>query len=152
MTNPLSLTDRTPRFALPLLHPAQAQKEFFVNQSHCIVDLLLHPVIQGELSTPPAAPLDGQAWIVGTNANGAWTGQDSKIAGWQAGTWVFVAPKDGMHVFDSSAGQLLVHLGIWHRPTPPDPVSGGAVQDTELRLAFTNLIKTLRDAGIFSAS
>lgn len=152
MTNALSLTDQTVRFALPFLHPAQAQKEFFVNQSHCIVDLLLHPVIQSELATPPSAPLEGQAWIVGLNATGAWAGQESKIAGWQAGTWIFIAPTEGMRVYDSSTSQMLIHHGTWYRPVPPEPVSGGAVQDSELRLAFTNLIKTLRDAGIFSAS
>lgn len=152
MTNTLSLTDRTARFALPFLHPAQAQKEFFVNQSQCLVDLLLHPVINGELSTPPVAPLDGQAWLVGANASGAWESQEGKLVGWQAGVWIFVSPMDGMQVFDSSTGQRVVYIGSWQRPEPPVAVSGGAAQDTELRLAFTNLIKTLRDAGIFSAS
>ena len=152
MTDALSLSDQTARFALPFLHPAQAQKEFFVNQSHCIVDLLLHPVIECELATPPTAPLEGQAWIVGPNATGAWAGQENKIADWHVGTWIFVARTDGMWVYDSSTSQMLVHCGTWYRPMPPAPVSGGAIQDMELRLAFTNLIKTLRDAGIFSAS
>lgn len=149
MSAPVSLIQSSARFALPFLYPAQAQKEFIVNQATCAIDFLLHPQVVGEASTPPSAPLAGQAWIVGPNPTAEWLGQEARIAGWQAGSWHFLSPVAGMRVFDISAGQMVVFKHSWLRMVPPGQVSGGAVQDTELRLAFTNLIESLREAGIF---
>ena len=53
MTDPVDFGSMTPRFELPLLFAAQAQKEFFVNEAHSLVDALLHPVVKGTTPTPP---------------------------------------------------------------------------------------------------
>lgn len=150
MSGPISLTQSSARFALPFLYPAQAQKEFFVNRTTCAIDFLLHPQVVGEASTPPSTPAAGQAWIVGPNPTAEWLGHETRIAGWQAGSWHFLNPLTGMQVYDISAGQLAIFKDGWHRMASPPAVSGGTFQDAELRLAFTKLIETLKGGGIFS--
>src|SRR3546814_15984185 len=66
----------TPRFALPLLAVAQAQKEVTHNEALTLLDALVHAAIEaGPLATPPASPAVGPCWIVDADATGAWTGE-----------------------------------------------------------------------------
>lgn len=66
----------TPRFALPLLAVAQAQKEAMHNEALTLIDALLHATVEdGPLAAPPGAPMEGQCWIVGAAPTGAWAGQ-----------------------------------------------------------------------------
>src|SRR3546814_11391087 len=89
----------TPRFALPLLAVAQAQKEVTHNEALTLLDALVHAAIEaGPLATPPASPAVGQCWIVDAAATGAWTGEGSAIAIWTAGGWRFAAPRAGVQV------------------------------------------------------
>jgi hypothetical protein len=77
------MTDSTARFALPLLHAGQAQKEITHNEALLALDILLHPEVEavGE-NQPPPAPGAGQCWIVGDAPTGAWAGQADRIAAW----------------------------------------------------------------------
>jgi hypothetical protein len=113
---------------------------------------LLHAACEGETADPPAAPVDGEAWLVASNATGDWAGEDGKLASRQAGNWLFAAPADGMRVFDRSTGQVLLYRGGWQRPTPPASPSGGAVIDSEARAAIADLLTALAGAGIFPTS
>ena len=153
MSDPVVYQSSSPRFGLPFLFAAQAQREFFVNEALARVDLLLHTVILGERSEPPLAPIEGEIWLVAPDAQGAWAGQSGRIAGFVAGDWTFCAPATGMRVWDKAHGQTAVFDGIsWSHPAAPVAPAGGTVIDTEARAAILNLISSLRTAGIFSAN
>lgn len=148
MSQPIAFDSTTPRFGLPHLFPAQAQKEFIVNESQAFVDMLLHCAVDGIANAPPSAPEDGETWIVGPEPAGEWNGRAGHLAGWQAGTWLFVAPRDGMQAYDRSARRILFHDSGWQTAPVPDTPTGGNTIDAEARTAISNLIETLRTAGI----
>ena len=152
MTDPISYTSVTPRFRLPLLFAGQAQKEFYVNEAHALTDALLHATCEGEAAAPPAVPAEGGTWLVASGASGTWTGEDGKLAAFQSGTWLFVAPHDGVRLFDRSTGQFLLYNGGWQRPAAPAEPSGGATVDAEARAAISRLIEALVGAGIFPST
>src|SRR3546814_15636425 len=82
---PISIT---PRFSLPLLAVAQAQKEVTHNEALTLLDALVHAAIEaGPLATPPANPAIGQCWIVDAAATGVWSGSENAIAIWPTGGW-----------------------------------------------------------------
>lgn len=151
MSDPFLFDITSPRLGLPLLFAGQAQKEAFVNEALAITDALLHCAIEGEASTPPSTPAEGEAWLVAASATGAWEGHDGAIACRQGGNWLFVTPVDGMRVLDRTTGQEgRFHAG-WHWPVTPASPSGGATIDAEARLAIAAIIAALRTAGILAA-
>ena len=152
MTDPISFTPATPRYALPLLFAGQAQKEFYVNEAHALTDALLHAACEGEAADPPATPAEGKAWLVGNGATGEWTGEDGKLASRQSGNWLFTTPSEGMQLFDRSTGQMILYRSGWQRPAAPILPSGGTVVDADARTAIADLITALVDAGIFPSS
>lgn len=163
------MTDTTPRFALPLLIPGQAQKELYHNESLLALDIALHAAVEGDpLADPPDSPARGSSWIVGTAATGNWTGEDGKLACWTDGGWRFVAPIAGMAVWNTSAGYWIRYDGTaWNdgalsvavltiggqqvvgarQPAIASP-SGGTTIDTEARAAIDALIATLISHGL----
>jgi Protein of unknown function (DUF2793) len=151
MSDPIQFESATPRFALPLLFVGQAQKEFFVNEALLRADLLLHCVIEGEVQTVPAAPVAGQAWLVGDDPQGSFAGHAGAIAGWTNDGWRFVAPRDGVRVFDRSQLCFRLHAGSWRLPASPAPASGGTVVDTEARAAIASILDALTEAGLVAA-
>jgi len=53
--------------------------------------------VKGILSTPPGGPADGDRYIVGGSATGAWAGQENEIAQFDSGTasWLFTVAVEG---------------------------------------------------------
>lgn len=85
----------TPRFSMPLLDAAQAQKHVTVNEALSRADALAAGRVERrDLSEPPAAA-DGEAFIVAAGASGDWAGHEGALALWLNGGWVFVAPWEG---------------------------------------------------------
>lgn len=150
MTDPINLPSKSPRFGLPLLFSGQAQKEFTVNEAHALIDMLLHPVLEGQADTPPSNPQNGECWLVGGSPTGEWTGHTFEIASYQNGTWVFAKPRDGMRLLDRSTMQDIYYRGGLRRAVPPDPVEGGATVDVEARRAIDQLITALIAGGILA--
>jgi hypothetical protein len=120
-----------------------------VNAAHVITDVLLHPAIEGEASVPPEPAVDGACWLVGPDAASASAGHAGELACFEAGAWIFTAPKDGMRVFDRSTGQHVLFAGGWRRIDAPSEPTGGATIDGEARAAIALMIAALRDAGIY---
>jgi hypothetical protein len=108
--------------------------------------------VEDQRTTPPATPADGQAWLIGTGATGAWAGHDGTIAMRQAGQWLFATARDGIHLLNRSSGQWMSRIaGTWHAPAAPTAPSGGSVVDTEARSALAALVTALRTAGVLPA-
>jgi hypothetical protein len=166
------MTDQTSRLSLPLLHMAQAQKEMTHNEALLRIDLLLHGCVESVAEdTPPSSPAIGQCWIVGAAPIGAWAGQAQRIAGWTAGGWRFVEPRDGMALW-WTGGETTVAFrgGAWHggevrasrllvsgvpvvgpqRGSITGP-TGGAVRDAEARSVLEQVLATLRGHGLIAA-
>lgn len=140
----------TPRFALPLLAIAQAQKEVTHNEALTLLDALVHAAIEaGPLAAPPAGPAAGQCWLVGTAPTGAWAGQGNAIALWTPGGWRFAAPRGGMQVTRLADGaRLRFDGGAWVAPATIEAPSGGSTIDSEARSAILSLILHLDAQGL----
>ena len=140
----------TPRFALPLLAVAQAQKEVTHNEALTLLDALIHAAIEaGPLATPPANPAIGQCWIVDAAATGVWTGAENAIAIWTAGGWRFAAPRVGVQVTRLTDGARLRFDGSgWTAPAAIGAPAGGTTIDSEARAAITALILNLAAQGL----
>lgn len=148
MTDPVSLTSATPRFALPYLFAAQAQKEVFVNEALFLADMLLHPAVESQTSTPPAAPANGACWLVGASPTGAWAGHAGALAAFHAGEWTFIPPREGMSLLVLATGQTMRYRNGWQAASPVVAPSGGTVVDSEARTAINAIRTALIAAGV----
>lgn len=147
MTEPITFSSRTSRFGLPYLFPGQAQKEFYVNEAHALVDALLQPVVEGSANTPPAQPAEGDCWLVDASPTDGWVGHATEMACFQAGSWLFAIPSEGMRVFDRSKNVYRHFRGSWLAPAIVTMPSGGTTIDTEARAAVAALIQALAGSG-----
>jgi hypothetical protein len=70
------------------------------------------PSVLSILSTPPGSPVIGDRYLVGPGGTGAFLGQDSNIAQYTAGGWVFTVPTTGMIVaVDDTPDALYLYGG-----------------------------------------
>lgn len=107
--------DHTARLTLPFIMPSQAQKHITHNEAIQALDALVQPVVESRvLTTPPTTPLEGEAWIVPSDASGAWASHTDEIAAWQSGAWTFLDPAAGWQVYDrADKTQLVFDAGAW---------------------------------------
>lgn len=140
----------TPRFALPLLAVAQAQKEMTHNEALTLIDGLVHAAVEaGPLNDPPAAPLAGQCWLIGNAPTAEWTGQAAAIAICTGGGWRFLAPCAGVQVMRASDHmRLRFEAGAWVEPATIAAPAGGSTIDAEARSALATLILHLAAQGL----
>lgn len=159
----------TARFALPLLHPGQVQKELFHNEALIVADALIQPCVEAMgVDVPPSDPDPGQCWIVGDSPAGAWAGAAGSLALWTAGGWRFVAPREGMAAWIADEALVARYAGgVWRagrltgtqliidgeqvvgarEPAIDDP-DGGIVIDAEARNAIEAVLAALRSHGL----
>ena len=135
----------TPNLALPLIAAAQAQKHVTHNEALLAIDALVHCAIKDkDLAAPPAAPAEGDRYIVAASPTGAWAGKAGMIAAWQDGVWRFYAAKAGMIAFAVDERQLYHFNGSAWAP--------GAAAITNLQnLTFLGVGATADAANRFSA-
>lgn len=104
--------DQTARLDLPYILSGQALKYITHNEALERLDLLVQPVVEAStLTSPPDAPMAGEAFIVPAGASGAWAGHGAEIAAYQSGSWRFYDPAAGWQVFDRAQGALLIFSG-----------------------------------------
>ncbi|MHC5214460.1 MAG: DUF2793 domain-containing protein [Planctomycetota bacterium] len=78
-------------------------------------------VIDRDLTAPPGGESDGDAYIVGTSATGAWSGEDGNIAIYDNThtAWIFAAPEEGWRCYVQDENVWLFHNGsAWTTDTP----------------------------------
>lgn len=159
----------TARFAIPQLAPGQMHKELSHNEAMQRIDALLCPVVEGSaLGTPPLSPAVGACYLVAEGASGAWSEQGGALACFTEGGWRFVAPLEGMTLFDRASGLTVVRRGgAWEsgiarlaevringvpvlkqrQAAVADP-SGGSTIDAECRSALIGVLERLRAHGL----
>ncbi len=146
----VSFPSATPKFALPLLFSGQAQKEFFLNHSFSVVDALLQISVMDSISTPPLVSSEGECYRVTSPADGEWTGHEDEIAVFISGAWTYVAPSQGMTVYDRNIGASIHYDSSWQTAIEPGLPTGGTTVDAEARLALEELILALKTIGILA--
>lgn len=139
---------QTTRFGLPLLFVGQAQKEVTVNELAARLDALLSCSVEGVRDDPPISLTEGQCWIVGPAASGEWAGQSDSIAQRLGGAWQFLAPPEGMMVFDKLRGAIRRFAGGWQTPQRPTAPTGGTTVDLEARAGLAAIVAVLQTAGM----
>lgn len=150
MTDPM-FDSRSQRHDLPYLFPGQAQKEGYVNEAFARIDALLHMAVEGAADGPPAAPVDGACWLVGSAPTGEWTGHAGQIASLSGGNWIFFSPVDGMRALNRATGQEMRFAAGWQTPARPTLPTGGQTVDTEARAAIAAIVACLTQAGLLAA-
>jgi len=158
----------TPRLALPLLQPGQAQKEMLVNEAIARLDIAVQgTAVAAGIDAPPVDPDPGDCWIVGSAPDGAWTGHALEIAGWTLSGWLFVQPREGTQLWIGSTGSVaLFKGGAWRlgelhgklfvegdqvvgpRGAAIAEPSGGSTVDAEARVAIASVLDALRTHGL----
>lgn len=101
----------SPNLGLAYLVASQAQKEITHNEALNDLDVLAKLCVKDrDLATPPASPVEGDAYIVAASATGAWAGQSGKIAFYFSG-WKFKTPKAGWLAFVQDEAKLVLYNG-----------------------------------------
>jgi len=106
----------TPHLALPLLAAAQAQKHVTHNEALSCLDALVHlSVKERNRTAPPATPEEGDRYLVGAGATGAFSGQQARIALFDLGAWRFLVPRPGWRAYVEAEDAIVVFDGEeWH--------------------------------------
>ncbi len=114
----------SPNLQLPYLDANQNQKTVTHNAALRMLDALVNlHVASTVLQAPPAAPNDGQCWIVASGGTGAWLGRDLNVAAWQDGAWTFYPPNLGFVAYvDAQQAALMWNGSAWV------PLLGGITQ------------------------
>lgn len=161
----------TPRHGLPLLAPGQAQKELFHNEALLALDCLVGGAVEGLPSdTPPASPVQGSCYLIGSNPTGAWAGKSGQIAAFGPGGWRFLVPTDGASLLVKNSGvRAEYRAGSWTIGTVranslsiggvqvvagqaaaiASP-SGGTSVDSAARTAIDQILAALRQHGLIA--
>ena len=148
MPIPLNYQDTTARHQLPFLFAAQAQKEVIFNEALSRIDALLHIAVAGVRADVPTAPVEGECWIVGEGAQGAWSDHVDAIACYGAGDWTYLAPFEGMTAWNAAQAARMTFRSQWTLPGSIALPSGGTTVDVETRQALADLVNSLTEAGI----
>ncbi len=160
------------RLGITYLQAAQLAKETTVNEGFVALDLVVSAAVDGFLlNTPPTNPAIGSCYIVGDQPEGAWVGHALSLAGYTEGGWRFIAPFDGLGVFEKASAQCAVYsAGAWEighvraaklsiggdqvvggrLGTVADP-AGGSVVDAEARAAIAAILGRLRQHGLIES-
>ncbi|MGL4324973.1 MAG: DUF2793 domain-containing protein [Beijerinckiaceae bacterium] len=136
---------------LPLLAAAQAQKHVTHNEAIALLDALVHlSVLTRAATAPPAAPADGDRYIIPASATGPWSGQTGAIAARIDGAWVFVTPRTGWRAWIEDENALAIFNGTgWTRHITEQTGQLGinAAADSTNRLVVSSSASLFNHAG-----
>jgi hypothetical protein len=108
------MTD-TPRFALPAIEAAQAQKHVTHNEALVLIDALTHLAVESRtLNAAPVSPAEGACFIPAPDAGGPWSGWVGQIALYSGGGWIRIVPVPGTKAWVKDERLTVTHEdGIW---------------------------------------
>lgn len=137
------------------IQPPQAQKHVTHNEGMRRLDALVQlSVLSATTSTPPAAPGDGDRYVLPIGASGLWSGHSRELAVYEDTAWAFYPAKAGWLAWDKNAEELLVFDGSdWiNAITPPEfqnlaRVGVGTTADANNPLATSGPATLLNHAG-----
>lgn len=87
------------RHSFDYLITAQAQKELTINEAFYILDLFANnSILSSSIASPPENPIEGDIYIIPSEAKQAWEPYSNKLAYWR-GEWQFCPPVEGMLFF-----------------------------------------------------
>ena len=149
------MPDVSPRLALPLIAPSQAQKHVTHNEAIDRLDALVQLVVEAfDAVTPPVVPVAGQVWALGAAPTGAWAGQAMRLASWRGSAWMFVPPGTGWRAWGRAEAALRVFRGTaWGSGIGPADLQNlagigiNAVSDATNRLTVASAATLLSHAG-----
>ncbi|GHE05465.1 ribonuclease III [Allgaiera indica] len=111
------MSDLTPHLMLPYLLAAQAQKHVTVNESLDRLDALVQLAVKANgTTTPPGGPAEGDRYIVGAAATGAWSGWDGGVAQFVGGAWVRLIPHLGWCAWVETEAAMVIWTGAGWQP------------------------------------
>jgi hypothetical protein len=135
----------TPHLALPLLAAAQAQKHVTHNEALASLDALVQLAVKERNRTAaPASPAEGDRFLVGAGATGAFANQEGNIALFDLGAWRFFTPRPGWLAYVEAEDAILVFDGSEWK-------TAGAVPDEIDNLNRLGLGTTADDLNRLSA-
>ena len=144
------MSESTQYLSLPLLAAGQAQKHVTVNEALVALDALVQLSVIERLAAPPVAPVEGQRFIVGIDATGAFAGKAGAITQWRDGAWLFTAPQAGWIAWVGSEGMPYVFDGAqWAtlQVTSAERLGIGTTADDDNRLAVASPAVLFTHAG-----
>lgn len=149
------MSDLSPRLGLPYILASQAQKHVTHNEALLKLDSLVQlSVASKDLTSPPGAPANGDAYIIPAGATGAWAGQVGKLAVWQENAWAFHDPTEGWTAWVSDLDRMWSFDGTaWVQTTPAEdfqniPMLGvNTTADTTNRLSVSSPATLLNNEG-----
>ena len=120
------------------------------------------------LATPPATPVIGTCYIVGSSPSGAWSGHAQQLAAYTSGGWRFIAPRVGMNACVADSGSTAVFGGVsWEvgtlngsqlvvgglkvvgaRGAAISAPTAGSTVDAEARTAIGQILSAMRQHGL----
>jgi hypothetical protein len=145
------MADQTVNLALPYILSAQAQKHVTHNEALKRLDGMVQIVVQSEGSAPPGAPVEGHCFAVGVSPTGAWSGKAGKLALFEDGAWLYLAPKAGWIGWFADAARQKIWTGsawadLLSESTIPK-LGINASADTTDRLTVSSTATLLNHAG-----
>jgi hypothetical protein len=122
------------------------------------------------LISRPLSPAVGAAYIVASGATGDWAGKSQCVAAWTSGGWRFIAPAEGMSLYERSSGTWAVYRsGDWElgnlrgaavliegmqvvgaRAAAIGSPTGGSMVDSEARATLDAILGVLRGHGLIA--
>lgn len=104
----------SPDLGIPYIANQQSQPEVTHNEALNVLQIMASGVVDRGVDTPPGAPTEGDAYIVGGSPTGDWAGKANKLAGYFGGSWVFVPGLDDSGT-DIPIGARHEGLTVWVR-------------------------------------
>lgn len=120
----------TPVFGLPEVESEQSNAHIPVNTANRISEAVSGAVALDKDATSPPSANEGDMYIVGASASGAWAGEEDNLAVLVGGVWKFVTATTRFRVWVSDEARYYTWSGTTWEPQTPTAVESGITAST----------------------